>query len=66
VKQIWDSVQDELTVDGVTEVSFGATNPRKRFAGMQWFIIPVFSCCSSLYLTTRMTDEGEWQFINCP
>jgi hypothetical protein len=42
VKQVWDSLRDELTLEGVTEVSFGATNPRKELAGMQWFVIPVF------------------------
>jgi len=66
VKEVWESIREELTLQAVTKVSFGVTNPRKEFAGMRWFVIPVFTCCRSMYLTIELTDEGEWQFRNCP
>lgn len=66
VKNVWESVREELTQEEVNKVSFGMTNTRKKYVGMRWFVIPVYTCCTSTYLTVELKDDGEWQFRNCP
>jgi hypothetical protein len=55
-------IQGDPRIAGASRVTLGPTSAKAQYLGMRWFVIPVYSCCISTYLTFEKNAAGEWQF----
>lgn len=65
-RAVWEALRDELDTPRTERVFLGPTSPESEFLGMEYGVVPLYTCCVTTPIRADKEASGEWSFRDCP
>lgn len=66
VKSVWEVLEGQLDMRVARRAFLGPTNPKSEFLGLDYGIVPLYTCCVTTYFQVERDRSGNWTFPDCP